>query len=216
MDERDQPRTEPEEQREDHDRRRFLRLSAVAGATLAVPGLIGTAMADGRDHDPEDNDHDPGDDDDRNDRDDDDDYDNDDEGPNDEGPGDVNEDDEDDGDEPDDDDDQPDGDDAFEDDEDDSSDEDQDDSDDDRDDDGETADTPPKSGQGGITEQEAGRIATARVGGTVRNVELERENGIVVYEVEVRKRNGPDKEVDVRRQTGEIVGIENESDEDSD
>lgn len=63
----------------------------------------------------------------------------------------------------------------------------------------------------GITKQQAGQIATDRVGGTVLNVEKDSTDGTPVYEVEITRENGIDKEVDVARHNGDIVAIENET-----
>lgn len=73
-----------------------------------------------------------------------------------------------------------------------------------------------QAGQSGITPQQAGQIATNRVGGTVLSIEKDTTKGIPVYEVEIAKENGIGKEVDVNRQNGTIVEIENDSHNDDD
>lgn len=61
-----------------------------------------------------------------------------------------------------------------------------------------------------ITYEKAKEIALTKVGGgTVREIELDYEHGILVYEVEI-KYNGIKYEVDVNAETGEIVKFKSE------
>ena len=64
-----------------------------------------------------------------------------------------------------------------------------------------------------ITEQEARDIAVAEIGGRVIEVELEREFGRDVYEVEIET-YGVEADVFVDLETGEVVGIEWEDEDD--
>lgn len=57
-----------------------------------------------------------------------------------------------------------------------------------------------------VTQDEAVAAATAAVPGDVVEVELERENGIVGYEVEIRTSDGSVFEVNVDPETGEVLG----------
>lgn len=59
-----------------------------------------------------------------------------------------------------------------------------------------------------ITMQEAMNIAVERVPGQIVKVELERENGIWVYEVDIITSQGVKYEVEVDVNTGNIVQVE--------
>ena len=68
-----------------------------------------------------------------------------------------------------------------------------------------------------ITAEEAEATALGEFpGATITEVELERENGLVVYGVEVMTTEGQEYEVEVDAVTGEVVEIESEDDEDDD
>ncbi|MEZ5424966.1 MAG: PepSY domain-containing protein [Pyrinomonadaceae bacterium] len=67
-----------------------------------------------------------------------------------------------------------------------------------------------------ISKEEARRIAVERVPGEVLESELEKEKGRLVYEFEIRTENGVIFEVQVDAKTGEIVAVEEETDEDDD
>lgn len=73
---------------------------------------------------------------------------------------------------------------------------------------------PIKSGSGKavITSDQAVTAAKAEVGGTLHKVKLDREDGRLIYEVELRV-NGKEVELDVDAYTGEIRAIEEEDDE---
>lgn len=58
-----------------------------------------------------------------------------------------------------------------------------------------------------ITIEDAIRIARERMPGEVVKVELEREHGRLVYEVEVISTQGPKYELDIDAMTGEIIEI---------
>ncbi len=57
-----------------------------------------------------------------------------------------------------------------------------------------------------VTQDEAVAAATAAVPGDVLEVELEKENGVVGYEVEIKTSDGSMVEVMVDPQTGEVLG----------
>src|SRR5262245_26557310 len=64
-----------------------------------------------------------------------------------------------------------------------------------------------------ISEAQARKIALARVPGTVRSEELEREHGRVVYSYDIERPGKPGvEEVQVDAKTGKIVSVKHESD----
>ena len=63
--------------------------------------------------------------------------------------------------------------------------------------------------QAKITEAESRAIALQKVPGTVTDVELEDEDGTIVYGVEVQAKDGSKQDVKVNAQTGKIVKIDN-------
>ncbi len=63
--------------------------------------------------------------------------------------------------------------------------------------------------QAKITEAESKTIALKQVPGTVTDVELEDEDGTVVYGVEVQAKDGNKQDVKVNAQTGKIVKVDN-------
>ena len=67
--------------------------------------------------------------------------------------------------------------------------------------------------QAKITEDEAINMALEKVPGTVNEIELEVENGTVVYEIEVLSTDGTEQEVKVDAQTGEVLKVEADDDE---
>lgn len=69
-------------------------------------------------------------------------------------------------------------------------------------------DLPPAA----ITEDEAVAAATAVVDGTVLEVELEKENGVVAYEVEIQTADGSVQEVVIDPDTAEVLSIEADDD----
>ncbi|MBM7607734.1 putative membrane protein YkoI [Lysinibacillus composti] len=70
--------------------------------------------------------------------------------------------------------------------------------------------------QAQITEQEATKIALEKVPGTVNEVELENEDGLIVYEFEIVGEDGSEQDLDVDAKTGEIVKVEADDDENDD
>jgi len=70
--------------------------------------------------------------------------------------------------------------------------------------------------QAKITEQEATKIALEKVPGTVDEVELENEDGLIVYEFEIVGEDGSEQDIEVDAKTGEIVKVEADDDENDD
>lgn len=75
-----------------------------------------------------------------------------------------------------------------------------------------TLTVPPADGgptaPSGVGKDEAGRIATDRYGGTVKNVESDTWQGTPAWEVEVRDSSQGRIEVKVDKRTGEILHVE--------
>lgn len=67
-----------------------------------------------------------------------------------------------------------------------------------------------------ISKEEAGKIATDKYGGEIKEIEQEHEDGILVYEVEIRNSDEGRIEVDVTAGSGEIYGMEKEDSDDDD
>ena len=67
--------------------------------------------------------------------------------------------------------------------------------------------------QAKITEEQATKIALEKVPGTVNEVELEDENGTIVYGIEVVSTDGTQQDVKVDAQTGKIVKVEADDEE---
>lgn len=59
-----------------------------------------------------------------------------------------------------------------------------------------------------LTEKGATKIALEKVPGTIKEVELEDEDGTIVYEFEILSTDGTQNEVKVDAQTGKIVRVE--------
>ncbi|MDQ3710679.1 MAG: PepSY domain-containing protein [Acidobacteriota bacterium] len=70
--------------------------------------------------------------------------------------------------------------------------------------------------QAKITIEQARKIALERVAGTITEEEIEMENGILVYSIEIRDANGKTQDVEVDAKTGEIVRVELEDEDDED
>ncbi|WP_439123852.1 PepSY domain-containing protein [Marivita sp.] len=73
--------------------------------------------------------------------------------------------------------------------------------------------TPPA-----FTTEQVTEIALAEVPGEVQETELEREYGVLVYEIEILTADGVEMEVEINADTGEILEVEAEdaSDDDDD
>ncbi len=67
-----------------------------------------------------------------------------------------------------------------------------------------------------ISAEQARRTALERVGGTIVEEELEKENGKIVYSIEIRDANQKVFDVEVDAETGAIVNVEEEDDDDDD
>ncbi len=68
----------------------------------------------------------------------------------------------------------------------------------------------------GLTEAQAIEIALLEVPGDVQEVELEREDGMMVYGVEIIDPSGQEFEIEIAADSGEILEIEAEHDHDKD
>lgn len=67
-----------------------------------------------------------------------------------------------------------------------------------------------------ITEAQAIEIALAEVPGEVRETELEREDGMQVYEIEIRTADGAEMEVAVDASNGTVLEVEADDADDGD
>jgi uncharacterized membrane protein YkoI len=79
-----------------------------------------------------------------------------------------------------------------------------------------SSDDSVSEGDVSLSEQEARDVATGEVDGTVLEVELEREDGAPVYEVEVEAADGTVGEVAVHADDGTVLEVEMEDDADED
>ncbi|MFJ8235876.1 PepSY domain-containing protein [Ureibacillus sp. NPDC094379] len=70
--------------------------------------------------------------------------------------------------------------------------------------------------QAEITEQDATKIALEKVPGKVNEVELENEDGLIVYEFEIVGEDGSEQDLEVDAKTGEIVKVEADDEENDD
>jgi uncharacterized membrane protein YkoI len=68
----------------------------------------------------------------------------------------------------------------------------------------------------GLSTEQAIQIALAEVPGDVQETELEREDGMQVYEIEILTADGVEMEVEIDAQTGAVLEIEVEDDLDDD
>lgn len=64
-----------------------------------------------------------------------------------------------------------------------------------------------------ITEEEATKTALKKVPGTITDIELENENGTIVYGIEIVAKDGSQQDVKIDAKTGKIVKVELEDDE---
>ena len=62
----------------------------------------------------------------------------------------------------------------------------------------------------GLTEEQAIEIALMEVPGEVQEIELEREDGMQVYEISVLTVDGVEMEVEIAASTGDVLEIEKE------
>ncbi|MBT8459328.1 MAG: PepSY domain-containing protein [Boseongicola sp.] len=66
----------------------------------------------------------------------------------------------------------------------------------------------------GLTKEQAIEIALTEVPGQLIEVEREREDGIQIFEVEIRNAEGVEMELEIDAETGEILEVEAEDDDD--
>lgn len=67
-----------------------------------------------------------------------------------------------------------------------------------------------------LTAQDAIEIALKEVPGTVEEVELEDEDGKLVFEIEIVSTDGTETEVEIDAMSGDVLEIESDDDEDDD
>lgn len=63
-----------------------------------------------------------------------------------------------------------------------------------------------------VSEAQAIEIALAEVQGEVQETELDREDGMQVYEIEILTADGVEMEVEINAATGEVLEVEAEDD----
>lgn len=63
-----------------------------------------------------------------------------------------------------------------------------------------------------LTEAQAVEIALAEVQGEVQEAELDREDGVQVYEIEILTADGMEMEIEINANTGEVLEVEAEDD----
>ncbi len=68
----------------------------------------------------------------------------------------------------------------------------------------------------GLSEEQAIEIALLEVAGDVQEVELEKEDGMMVYEVEILNADGQEFEVEIAADTGVVLEVEAEDEDDDD
>lgn len=68
----------------------------------------------------------------------------------------------------------------------------------------------------GLTEEQAIEIALLEVPGDVTEVELENEDGTMIYEIEIMKADGQEFEVEIAADTGAVIEVEAEDEDDRD
>jgi len=74
--------------------------------------------------------------------------------------------------------------------------------------------SPQKRNRVKITIEQARKIALEKVKGTIIEEELEKENGRLVYSIEIREENKKVHDVEIDTATGEIVKVELEDEDD--
>ena len=67
-----------------------------------------------------------------------------------------------------------------------------------------------------ISAEQARQIALERVSGTIVEEELEKENGRIVYSIEIRDKDKKVFDVEVDAETGAIVNVKEEDEDDED
>lgn len=66
------------------------------------------------------------------------------------------------------------------------------------------------SAQASLSEAQVIEIALAEMPGTVSETELERDDGQLIYEIEILTADGVEMEIEISAETGEILEIEKE------
>ena len=66
----------------------------------------------------------------------------------------------------------------------------------------------------GLSEEQAIEIALLEVSGEVQEIELEKEDGEMVYEIEIVRADGQEFEVEIAAVNGAIIEVEMEDDAD--
>lgn len=64
----------------------------------------------------------------------------------------------------------------------------------------------------GLTEEQAVEIALLEVAGTLSEVDLETEAGVLLYEVEITDADGQEFEIDIAADTGDVLSVTAEKD----
>ena len=86
-----------------------------------------------------------------------------------------------------------------------------------KDDDGEDDEVSPEERKRvKISPEQARKTALERVSGTIVEEELEKENGRIVYSIEIRDKDKKVFDVEVDAETGAIVNVEEEDEDDED
>ncbi len=86
-----------------------------------------------------------------------------------------------------------------------------------KDDDGEDEEVSPEERKRvKISAEQARKTALERVSGTIVEEELEKENGRIVYSIEIRDANQKVFDVEVDSETGAVVNVEEEDEDDED
>ncbi len=68
----------------------------------------------------------------------------------------------------------------------------------------------------GLSEEQAVEIALLEVAGEVQEIELETEDGMTIYEIEILSADGQEFEVEIAADTGAVVEVEVEDADDED
>ena len=66
----------------------------------------------------------------------------------------------------------------------------------------------------GLSEEQAIEIALLEIPGDVQEIELEKEDGALVYEIEILGDSGQEFEIEISADTGTVIEIEAEDDDD--
>jgi uncharacterized protein YpmB len=72
------------------------------------------------------------------------------------------------------------------------------------------------AGATGLSEEQAIAIALTEVSGEVQEVELEKEDGVMIYEIEILDAAGQEFEIEISADTGDVLEVEAEDEDDDD